>query len=94
MINLDGLEMPEQLLNNNAYSRQQNDATNKSSIPPDVLIDMQKNNIFNTTSNQDDTIDRNEPAVPIRKDKILQALENIGQRKISQNPFRGEMTQG
>lgn len=55
---------------------------------------MQKNNIFNTTSNQDDTLDRNEPAVPIRKDKILQALENIGQRKISQNPFRGEMTQG
>jgi hypothetical protein len=71
MINLDGLEMPEQLLNNNAYSRQQNDATNKSSIPPDVLIDMQKNNIFNTTSNQDDTIDRNEPVVQIRKDKIL-----------------------
>ncbi len=59
---------------------------------------MQKNNIFNTTSNQDDTIDKNEPNVPIRKDKILQALENIGQRKISQKAFRGtgapQMTQG
>ena len=90
--------MPEQLLNNNAHSRQQNarnDGTNKSGIPPDVLIDMQKNNIFNTTSNQDDTtLDKNEPTLPIRKDKILQALENIGQRKISQKAFRGEMTQG
>ena len=90
--------MPEQLLNNNTHSRQQNarnDGTNKRSIPPDVLIDMQKNNIFNTTSNQDDTtLDKNEPTLPIRKDKILQALENIGQRKISQNAFRGEMTQG
>jgi hypothetical protein len=56
---------------------------------------MQKNNIFNTLSNQDDmTIDKNEPTVPIKKDKILQALENIGQRKISQKAFRGEMTQG
>ena len=80
--------MPEQLLNNNANSRQQN-------VPPDVLIDMQKNNIFNTLSNQDDmTIDKNGPTVPIKKDKILQALENIGQRKISQKAFRGEMTQG
>jgi hypothetical protein len=56
---------------------------------------MQKNNIFNTTTNQDDTtIDKNEPIIPVRKDKILQALENIGQRKISQKAFRGEMTQG
>ena len=56
---------------------------------------MQKNNIFNTLSNQDDmTIDKNEPTDPIKKDKILQALENIGQRKISQKAFRGEMTQG
>lgn len=98
IIHMDGMDMPEQLLNNNANSRQQNsrhDGTNKSSIPPEVLIDMQKNNIFNTTSNQEDTtIDKNEPIIPVRKDKILQALENIGQRKISQKAFRGEMTQG
>lgn len=64
-------DLPEQLANY-TQSRQQNvlEATNKSSIPPEVLIDMQKNNIFNTTSNQDETIDKNELNIPIRKDKI------------------------
>ena len=48
------------------------------------MIDMHKNAIFNTHSQEEDDQNHQQPAaVPIRKDKIMQALENIGQRKIA-----------